>query len=64
MNKLTWTIIRTVMFYIIGLMNTVLIRTEDIGTWKNYAGYLFLLVAAVDTFFLIKKLIHKEKQNS
>jgi len=50
-----WAIVRTILFIVIGLMNTVFIRPEDIGTWKNYVGYGFLLRAVVDTFFLIKR---------
>lgn len=61
MNKRTWTIMRTALFYIIGLMNTLFTKPENIGTWKNYTGYLFLLLAVVDTFFLIKKMINNKK---
>ena len=61
MSKTIWTIIRTAIFILIGLMNTVFIRQEDIGSWKNYVGYLFLLIAAADSFFLIKKIIGKKK---
>jgi hypothetical protein len=55
LTKKHWPIQRTILFIIIGLMNTVFIRPEDIGTWKNYVGYGFLLVAVVDAFFLIKQ---------
>ena len=47
-----WTIIRTLTFLIIGLMNTALIKPEDIGTWENYVGYTFLLVAVLDAIYL------------
>lgn len=57
MKKTTWTIIRTIGFFIIGLMNTVLAKPEDIGTWKNYFGYLFIIIAMVDAFFLIRKFM-------
>jgi hypothetical protein len=60
MNKLTWSIIRTAMFILVGLMNTVFIRPEDIGSWKNYVGYLFLLIAVVDAFFIVKKILLKK----
>lgn len=50
-----WSIVRTLFFLIIGLLNTVFIKPDDIGTWKNYVGYGFLLLAVVDTFFLIKQ---------
>jgi intracellular septation protein A len=53
--KRHWAIARTLLFVIIGLLNTVFIRPEDIGTWKNYLGYGFLLIAVIDIFFIIKK---------
>jgi len=58
-SKTSWTIIRTLLFYIIGLMNTVFIRPEDIGRWRNYVGYLFLLLAVIDTVLLIKNALKK-----
>ena len=60
-NKTIWTIIRTVMFFVVGLMNTAFIRPEDIGTWKNYVGYLFLLLAVIDTVILVKNFLQKKK---
>lgn len=62
MNNKTWAIIRTATFIIVGLMNTAFIRLEDIGSWKNYVGYLFLIFAVVDTFFLIKNYRKQSKQ--
>jgi len=53
--KKYWPILRTLTFLIVGLFNTVLIRPEDVGTWKNYTGYIFLVIGIVDSFFLIKK---------
>lgn len=35
-------------------MNTVFVKPEDVGTWKNYLGYGLLIFAFVDTFFLIR----------
>jgi len=63
MNKNARTIIRTALFLIIGLMNTVFIRTEDVGSIKNYLGYLFLLVALIDAIFLIKKLVYTKHES-
>lgn len=57
--KKPWTIARTLLFVIIGLLNTVFIRPEEIGTWKNYVGYGVLLVAIVDIYFLIKEYFKK-----
>ena len=58
-QKKHWTIARTLLFVIIGLLNTVFIRPEDIGTWKNYVGYGVLLVAIVDIFFLVKQYLKR-----
>lgn len=51
--KLIWTIIRMLTFATVGILNTVLIKTEDIGSWKNYVGYLFLALAIYDIVILI-----------
>ena len=59
-QKKHWTIARTLLFIIVGLMNTVFIKPEDIGTWKNYVGYGFLLLAVVDTFFQIKPYFKRD----
>ena len=61
-NKRTWTIIRTIGFIIVGLFNTVFIKPEDVGTWKNYVGYAFLELAVLDIFFLIKPLLIKRNE--
>ena len=61
MNKLIWTIIRTIIFIVVGLLNTVFIRVEDIGSWENYLGYFFLLLAAIDTFVIAKNLLKSKK---
>jgi hypothetical protein len=48
-------VLRILPALVLGLMNTVLIRPGDIGSWKNYVGYGFLLIAAVNlTIQLIK----------
>jgi hypothetical protein len=59
MNRLGWSIIRTATFILIGLMNTVLIRPEDIGSWKNYAGHFFLLMAVVDVYFSVRNFVKR-----
>ncbi len=53
--KNIWTIFRILTFYIVGMFNTVLIKQEDVGTWKNYLGFLLLLIALIDTIVFIKK---------
>jgi len=54
--KKYWPIFRTLTFLIVGIMNTLLIRAEEIGTWKNYLGYVFLAFVVLDiVMYLIKK---------
>jgi hypothetical protein len=56
-KKDLWTIMRTLLFIVIGILNTVLIRQQEIGTWKNYLGYLLLTVGVIElAIFLIKML--------
>lgn len=54
-GKLIWTIIRILGFVFIGIMNTVLLRPEDVGTWKNYAGYAFFALAIFDSICLYRQ---------
>ncbi len=49
---------------IVGLMNTVLIKPEDIGTWKNYIGMLFLLIATINTVLFLFVIRKSETKNS
>lgn len=53
-NKLIWAVTRMLTFIIIGLFNTVLIRQEDIGSWKNYLGYAFLALALIDLYLIFR----------
>jgi uncharacterized membrane-anchored protein len=63
MKKETKIIISFIGSGIVGLINTLLIRPEDIGSWKNYVGYVFLIISAANLiwFFVIlyKKKIPK-----
>ena len=54
--KKYWPILRALTFLIVGVFNTVLIRPEDSGSWKNYLGYLFLalVVFEIATYFVKK----------
>lgn len=61
--KKHWRIIRTAIFYLIGLMNTIFIKPENIGSWENYLGYLILLLAVVDTIVIIMKYLRNKKKN-
>jgi len=56
-----WKIVRILLFIVIGAMNTVFIKPEDIGTWKNYLGYFVLLIAAAEILFLINQYLKSIK---
>jgi len=50
-----WQYLRPILFIILGLFNTVLIRPEDIGSWQNYLGYAFLVLGFIDALVVIRK---------
>lgn len=50
-----WQVLRTAGFWVIGLMNTVWIRPEDVGSWKHWVGGLVLVIAILDTLSLARK---------
>lgn len=52
-SKKSWPVIRTFLFLILGLMNTAWAKAEDLGSWKNYLGYLFLLLFVIDATVLV-----------
>ena len=54
-GKAVWHLQRTVLFWIVGLLNTALVRPADAGSWKNLAGWVFLVLAAADTIALWRK---------
>jgi hypothetical protein len=56
-----WPYLRMLLFIIVGLLNTVLIRPEDVGTWKNYLGYALLVIGIIDAFFIAKRYFAKGK---
>ena len=62
--KKYWPVLRTLTFLIVGVFNTVLIRPEDIGNWKHYAGYILLIIGIIDAFFLIKSYVKWRKSVS
>ena len=62
-GKVTWTIIRTLLFLIMGLFNTVFIKPEDAGTYKEYLGYFFLILVAAEIVGLIKNFVSGEKSD-
>ena len=54
-GKALWHMLRTLLFWIIGFLDTALIRPEEIGSWKYFAGWAFLVLAAVDSVVLYRK---------
>jgi len=54
-GKDLWHLQRTLLFWVIGLLNTALIRPEDVGSWKYIAGWAMLVLAAADTILLVRK---------
>lgn len=60
-GNLIFTFFRFITFLLIGLINTLLIRDEFIGSWKNYIGYALLILAIVDFVFLISIILKQEK---
>ncbi len=54
-GKDLWHLQRTLLFWVIGILNTALIRPADVGSWKNLLGWAILLVASIDTLVLIRK---------
>ncbi len=48
-------LLRTLLFWALGLMNTALIRPRDLGSWKNIAGWALLATALIDSIALYRK---------
>jgi hypothetical protein len=54
-GKAVWHLQRTLLLWIIGLLNTMLIRPAEIGSWKNLVGWALLVAAVVDTIMIYQK---------
>lgn len=48
---------------IIGLMNTLFLNPADIGSWKNYVGLAFILIA-IFNIIIVVFIIRKRKKRS
>ncbi|MCL6099760.1 MAG: hypothetical protein M1391_14430 [Bacteroidetes bacterium] len=54
MQNKWWIIFRIVVFVVLGLLYTVFISPEEMGTWKYYFGFVLLFIALVDVVRLVK----------
>ena len=54
-NAGVWHVLRTLIFWIAGLFNTVLIHPGEVGSWRYWFGWLILSIAAGDTVALFFK---------
>ena len=48
-RKALWHIQRTACFWLVGLLNTLMLKPEDLNTWKHGLGWLFILAAIADS---------------
>ncbi|MCP5020308.1 MAG: hypothetical protein GY930_00895 [bacterium] len=53
--KDAWHVQRTVLFWVVGLLNSLLLRPEHVDGWRQWVGLLFLVVAMGDTVVLFAK---------
>lgn len=61
-NRMTiWRYFRTPFFLIVGSMNTIFIRPEDVGTLKNKVGILLIAMGVLDTFFILFHLVKRKR---
>ena len=58
-NSLRNQIVIVITTLLIAIFNTVLIKPEDAGSWKNYVGYAFLIIASINIIILLR-IIRKE----
>lgn len=54
-RKAVWRVQRTVLFWVIGLLNTVLLQPEHVGSWRHWVGWTMFAIAAADTIALFMK---------
>jgi hypothetical protein len=63
MSRNIWTYLRSATFYIVGFMNTFLIRPEHLWTWRHFFGIFFLILAIVETIYILRRIL-KQNPNS
>lgn len=54
-GKALWHLQRTLLFWAIGLLNTLLLRAEDVSSWKNWLGWAMIALAVFDSWLLFQK---------
>jgi len=52
--RAAWHVQRTALFWIVGLLNTVQLRPEHVGTWRPWVGGVMLALALADTIALFR----------
>lgn len=60
----SWPYWRTLLFFAIAVMNTILIAPENVGTWRHYLGYFFWLLATIDTARLVLNWKRQAEHNT
>lgn len=53
--RAVWQVQRTLLFWIVGLFNTVLLQPDHLGGWRSWLGAALLVIAAADTVALYRK---------
>ena len=61
-NRLRNQIIIIATTLVLGVFNTVLLRPEDVGTWRNYVGYAFLFICLVNVVILLFMLRNRSRK--
>jgi hypothetical protein len=59
-RRTLWRVQRTVLLWVVGILNTALLRPEDVGGWRSWLGWTILLMAAIDTLALY--LLERQSQ--
>jgi hypothetical protein len=53
--RAVWHLQRTLLFWIVGLLNTVFVRPDQAGGWRTWVGAALLVFAVADTIALFRK---------
>ena len=54
-RRSVWHLQRTLLFWVVGIFNTALVRPEELGSWRNIVGWVLLVAAALGTYQLHRK---------